>query len=174
MIKKSNTKRVSRRAPTNLRTIRSRPFEQVIQSSVTLNAATSSTVTNFTVATLVSDLSGASATRRMQLRALQMQFPPFNVLSTTTSVTPIVSVQLTYLSQANGIVQPRTTIVYLNTTSRTNLMFRLPVDISEVTPSNAGNIVQINWYNTAGAASVAYVIPVIIRSIWDLMEDTLV
>jgi len=178
MIRKSTRKqRASRRVPINLRNQPScRPFEQVVQTATTTSAGTASTSITFTVSGLSNDLSGASPSRKLQMRRLHVMLPPFNVLSTTTTVTPMVSAQLAYISQANATVStPMTRPIFLNNTTRTTLRFSLPRDVSEHINSSSGNTVaQLNFYNTAGAASVAYTIPVVIRVIWDLYEDSLV
>jgi hypothetical protein len=137
--------------------------------------ATAGTITNFTVATLIPDLSGASPNRKVLLRNTYVTFPPFNLSGTTTAASQELLVQLVYYNQVNSLALTMTRPYALSNTNRTTIRFLLPRDVSQSVGSNsASNIIGIKTFNAAGGGSLSFNLYPLVRTIWDLADDDLI
>ncbi len=149
-----------------------RPFEQTIAPTIATTAGTGTTFTQYATSTLVTDLSGASISRRLILRGVRVKFAPFSLIGTTTVAAPQLNVQLQYQT-VSGVAAPMTQILPLSTTKPTVLFFRVSRNLSQILSSSAGTVVlNVVVNNPAGAGSVTYNVYPTITSMWDMAEDS--
>lgn len=149
-----------------LGTTRSTRFLQYLGRQIITAAASVSTSTSYTIATLASDL---SSSRLVLLRSVTVKFYP-TAISTLAGGTIIsrVSAQLLMVDPATQVAVPITPIKPLSSTNYVSLTGRAPfVNWLSAGSSNIGLIVLL--YNIDGAISV----PLDIQSTFMLAQDLL-